>query len=54
MSRQIHPTAIVDPTAELEENVTVGAYSVVGPGVSIGGDTELFNHVTVAGPTTIG
>ena len=54
MSRQIHPTAIVDPKAELEENVTVGAYSVIGPGVSIGGDCELFNHVTVAGPTAIG
>jgi UDP-N-acetylglucosamine acyltransferase len=33
---QIHPTAIVDPGAELGEGVTVGPYALVGPQVTIG------------------
>ena len=32
----IHPTALVDPKAELAESVTVGAYSIIGPNVTIG------------------
>ena len=33
---RIHPTALVDPKAELAADVEVGAYSIVGPGVRIG------------------
>ncbi len=50
----IHPTAIVDPKAELGENVEIGPYCVVGPYVEVGSGTRLLNHVTVCGPTTIG
>lgn len=50
----IHPTAIVDPGAEIDEDVTVGPYCVVGPQVRIGGGTVLHNHVTVTGLTSIG
>jgi UDP-N-acetylglucosamine acyltransferase len=53
MSR-IHPTAIVDPGAELGEGVEIGPYCVVGPHVKLGGNTRLMSHVVVEGWTAIG
>ena len=50
----IHPTAIIDPKAEIADDVLIGAYSVVGPDVSIGKGTKLMSHVVVEGNTTIG
>ncbi|GGX89251.1 acyl-ACP--UDP-N-acetylglucosamine O-acyltransferase [Massilia dura] len=50
----IHPTAIVDPKAQLGEGVTIGAYSLVGPDVVIGDRTWVGPHVVIEGHTTIG
>jgi UDP-N-acetylglucosamine acyltransferase len=50
----IHPTAIVDPAAEIASGARIGPYCVIGPQVVIGEDTELQHHVTVMGPTKIG
>ena len=50
----IHPTALVDPKAQLDSTVEVGPYSVIGPDVRIDAGTILGNHVTVQGKTTIG
>jgi UDP-N-acetylglucosamine acyltransferase len=50
----IHPTAIVDPAAEIASGARIGPYCVIGPKVVIGNDTELQHHVTVMGPTKIG
>jgi UDP-N-acetylglucosamine acyltransferase len=50
----IHPTAIIDSSAEVGAGTEVGPYSVVGPGVVIGTNCVIHNHVTIAGPTTIG
>ena len=50
----IHPTAIVDPAAELDSSVTVGAYSLIGPHVKIGAGTKVGPHCVVEGHTTIG
>jgi UDP-N-acetylglucosamine acyltransferase len=50
----IHPTAIVDPAADIHAGARIGPYCIVGPHVVIGEDTELQHHVTVMGPTTIG
>ena len=50
----IHPTAIVDPAAELDATVSVGAYSLVGPHVKIGAGTVIGPHCVVEGHTTIG
>ncbi len=50
----IHPTAIVDPTAQLAESVVVGPYCVIGQGVVIGENTVLHNHVTVQCDTIMG
>lgn len=51
---KIHPTAIIDPTAELAESVEVGPYSVIGAGVKIGANTVVGAHVVINGPTIIG
>ena len=51
---QIHPTALVDPKAELAADVTVGPFSIVGPNVRIGSGTQIGAHSTVEGHTTIG
>jgi UDP-N-acetylglucosamine acyltransferase len=50
----IHPTAIIDPTAQVAPSTKVGPYSIVGPGVILGEECIIHNHVTIAGPTTIG
>ncbi|MBT9595684.1 MAG: acyl-ACP--UDP-N-acetylglucosamine O-acyltransferase [Vitreoscilla sp.] len=51
---QIHPTALVDPAAELDPSVTVGPYSVIGPHVRMGAGTSVGPHVVIEGRTTIG
>ena len=51
---QIHPTAIIDPTAELADDVIVGPYCVVGPHVKLGEGCVLHNHVVLGGPSTFG
>ena len=53
MSR-IHPTAIVDPAAELHETVEIGPYAVVGPHVKLGEGTWVGPHAVIEGHTTIG
>lgn len=50
----IHPTAIVDPRAELGSGVSVGAYSIIDGPVSIGDDTQVGPHVVIRPFTTIG
>ena len=50
----IHPTAIVDVSAEVDSSVTIGPYSVVGPHVSIGSGTRIGAHCVLEGHTTIG
>jgi len=51
---KIHPTALIDSSAELDSSVTVGAYSVIGPHVKVNADTKIASHVAINGPTTIG
>lgn len=51
---KIHPTAVVDPRAELASDVEIGPFCYIGPYVEIGEGTRLHNHVSVSGPTTIG
>lgn len=50
----IHPTAIVDPKAELDDTVEVGPYSIIGPNVKIGARTRIGPHVVIDGDTIIG
>ena len=50
----LHPTAIVDPAAELDSSVTVGPFTVIGPHVRIGAGTTVGPHCVIEGHTTIG
>ena len=50
----VHPTAIVDPRAELDSEVEVGPYSVIGAGVRIGKGTKIHSHAAIQGRTTLG
>lgn len=50
----IHPTAIIDPSAELAAEVEVGPYSIIGPDVKISAGTVVGPHVVIRGPSTIG
>lgn len=50
----IHPTAIIDPAAHVDEQVSIGAYSIVGANVKIGKNSWIGPHVVINGPTTIG
>ena len=50
----IHPTAIVDPKAELAGDVSIGPYSVVGENVVLGASVRLLSHAVVDGHTSIG
>jgi UDP-N-acetylglucosamine acyltransferase len=51
---QVHPTALVDPGAELGEGVVVGPFSIVGPGVRVGAGTRIGPHVLIERDTTLG
>jgi UDP-N-acetylglucosamine acyltransferase len=50
----IHPSAIVDPGARIDDSSEIGPFCVVGADVSIGARTVLRAHVFVEGPTEIG
>jgi UDP-N-acetylglucosamine acyltransferase len=54
MSQNIHPTAVIAPSAQLGSNVTVGPYTVVDEGAVIGDNTELDAHVVVGKRVVIG
>jgi UDP-N-acetylglucosamine acyltransferase len=53
MSR-IHPSALIDPAAQLADDVEVGAFSIIGPRVTIGPGCRIGPHVVVTGRTTMG
>ena len=50
----IHPTAIVDPEAELDSSVKVGPYVVIEKGVKIARESIIKPHTVISGPTIIG
>jgi UDP-N-acetylglucosamine acyltransferase len=50
----IHPTAIVDPKAEIGPGTIVGPYCVIEQGVVLGTNCWLQHHVTLAGPMRAG
>jgi len=50
----IHPTALVDPAAELGSGVAVGPYSIIEGGARIGAGTQIGAHVFISRYTTVG
>lgn len=50
----VHPTAVVEPGATIDESAEVGAYAFVGSEVTVGKNTKVFHHATVEGYTFLG
>jgi UDP-N-acetylglucosamine acyltransferase len=54
VSRNLHPTAIIDPSAKIAASCSVGPYCVIGAEVELGESCRLLSHVSIDGPTRIG
>ena len=50
----IHPSAIIDPSAKVADNVEIGPWTLVGANVEIGEGSVISSHVVIKGPTVIG
>ncbi|MCR9109798.1 UDP-3-O-(3-hydroxymyristoyl)glucosamine N-acyltransferase [Marivita sp. XM-24bin2] len=50
----IHPTAVIDPTARLAEDVSVGAFAVIGAGAEIKAGSVIGAQVFIGQGTVIG
>ena len=54
MPSVIHPSAVVEPGAQLGADVEIGPLCYVGPGVRVGDRTRLHHHASVEGNTWLG
>ena len=50
----IDERAVIDPSAKLADNVSIGPFSIIGAGVEIDSGTVIGPHVVIKGPTRIG
>jgi UDP-N-acetylglucosamine acyltransferase len=50
----IHPTAVIDPRAEIDADVEIGAYVVIDGSVRIKAGSRVMPHVYITGSTEIG
>lgn len=50
----IHPTAIVDPKAQIPASSKIGPFCVIGADVVLGEECELLSHVVLGGPMRMG
>ncbi len=50
----IDPKAIIDIKAEIDEDVTIGPFSIIGADVKIGSGSHIGSHVVIKGLTSIG
>jgi UDP-N-acetylglucosamine acyltransferase len=50
----IHQTALINRQAEIDSDVEIGPYSVIGAGVKIGKQTKVASHVVIEGRTSLG
>jgi UDP-N-acetylglucosamine acyltransferase len=50
----IHRTALIDPTAELGADVSVGPYCVIGPKVTVGERCAIAGHAVIERNTRVG
>lgn len=53
-SGEIHSTAIIEPSAGIAPDVSIGAYAVIGPRVLIGAGARIGPHVVIHRDTTVG
>lgn len=52
--RDIHELAVIDPAAEIADDVQIGPFCVIGAGVKLGSGIRLHSHVCLHGETEIG
>ncbi len=50
----IHPQAIIDSSAKISDDVSIGPFTVIGANVEIGSGTVISSHVVINGPIKIG
>lgn len=50
----IDPRSVIDPSATIGDNVSIGPWTIIGPDVSIGDNCSIASHVVIKGPTEIG
>jgi UDP-N-acetylglucosamine acyltransferase len=51
---KIHPTAVIEPGAQIHETVEIGPYAIIGAHVTIGAGTTIGSHTVLEGHTTLG
>jgi UDP-N-acetylglucosamine acyltransferase len=54
MGKEIHPTAIIEPNAEIEEETYIGPFCIIRDGVYIKKGTNLISNIIMEGNTEIG
>jgi len=54
MSSKIHPSAVIEPTVQLGENVEIGPFVFLGGSARIGDGTRIHHHASVEGNTLVG
>jgi UDP-N-acetylglucosamine acyltransferase len=47
MSQPIHPTVLVDPTAEIGRDVEIGPFAIIGPNVQVGDGARIAARATL-------
>jgi UDP-3-O-[3-hydroxymyristoyl] glucosamine N-acyltransferase len=52
--QDIHPTAIIDPSAMIGKNAQIGPYAVIDRNVTIGDDVKIAAHVSIGSNVKIG
>ncbi len=50
----IHPTAVIEPSAEIGRDVYIGAYAYIGDNCKIGDESSVYPHVYIGDNTKIG
>ena len=54
MAKEIHPTAIISPKAEIEDDTFVGPFCIIQDGAHIKRGSKLISNVIIEGETEIG
>lgn len=54
MTQRIHSTALIDPSAQIADDVEIGPFSIIGPGVTIGRGTRIAARATLERNVIVG
>ncbi|MEL6477742.1 MAG: UDP-3-O-(3-hydroxymyristoyl)glucosamine N-acyltransferase, partial [Pseudomonadota bacterium] len=50
----IHPTALIDPQADVSDACSIGPFAVIGPGAKIGRGAQIAEHCSIGRAAQIG